>query len=154
VARRDVLGRSPAERAFERGGHAVNGVLDILWGVPAAARANRALLAGVLALAVAGLGFTVAAGGLGVVEAARAVPGQTGPGPVEGEGEGEEPGPGSSGEPGESPLTQESPAVESPAVESPPPSGSVSPTGESPTGVSPTGVSPTVVPSFQPIPSP
>ena len=94
VARRDVLGQSPAERAFERGGHAVNGVLDVLWSIPAAARANRALLAGVLALAVAGLAFTVPSGGLGVVEAARAVPGQTGTGSVEGEGEGKEPGPG------------------------------------------------------------
>jgi multicomponent Na+:H+ antiporter subunit D len=132
LARRDVLGMSPAERAFERGGHAVNGVLDILWSVPAAARMNRALLAGVLALVVAGLGFTVAAGGLGVVDAARAVPGQTGPGPVEGEGL--EPEPGSSGEPSESPLLPETPTAESP-----PPSGSEAPTE---------------VPSFQPIPSP
>ena len=140
VARRDVVGQSPAERAFERGGHAVNGVLDVLWSVPAAARANRALLAGVLALAVAGLGFTVAAGGLGVVEAARAVPGQTGPGPVEGDGERGARAAARRGSRANRRSTQESPPVESPAGrESAPPSGSAPPTG---------------VPSFQPLPSP
>jgi NADH:ubiquinone oxidoreductase subunit 2 (subunit N) len=138
VERRDIVGLSRAERAFERGGHAIGGVLDVLWSIPGAVRANRALLAGVLALAVAGLGFTVAAGGLGVVEAARAVPGQpTGPGPVEGEPPvdvpSEEPGPSESpssvSSPGESPLTVES---------APPASGPASPS---------------LGPSFQPLPS-
>lgn len=129
VARREVVGLSRAERAFERGGHAVGGVLDVLWSLPAALRANRALLAGVLALAVAGLGFTVAAGGLGVVEAARAVPGQpSGPGPVEGE---EPP----VVVPSDEPLPSESPRdIET----APPPSVSASPS---------------LGPSFQPLPS-
>jgi hypothetical protein len=82
IARRNVAGQSRAERAFERGSHVGGAALDVLWSLPAATRANRGLLAGVLALAVAGLALTVSAGGLGVVEAARAVPGDTGPGPV------------------------------------------------------------------------
>ena len=56
VARREVVGLSRAERAFERGGHAVGGVLDAPW-----ACRRRSVqpgdTAGVLALSVAGLGF-------------------------------------------------------------------------------------------------
>jgi formate hydrogenlyase subunit 3/multisubunit Na+/H+ antiporter MnhD subunit len=132
VERRDVVGKGPAERAFERGGHVMSAVLDVLWSVPAAIRSNRALLSGALALAVAVLAFTVASGGLGVVEAARAVPGQEpGPGPVPGESI--EPEPSAPvetqpGEPSESPPTE--PPVQSESA--------------------PTSVEP----SFQPVPSP
>jgi NADH:ubiquinone oxidoreductase subunit 2 (subunit N) len=84
---REVVGRSRTERVFERTGHALNGALDVIWLLPAAVRSNLGLLAGALALALAGLAFTVASGGLGVVEAATAVPaGPTGPGPIEGPG--------------------------------------------------------------------
>jgi NADH:ubiquinone oxidoreductase subunit 2 (subunit N) len=84
IPARQIVGQSRSERLFERGGHAVNGALDVIWLIPAAVRSNLGLLAGILALAVAGLGFTVASGGLGVVEAAGAVPVQpTGPGPIE-----------------------------------------------------------------------
>ena len=139
LAPRDVVGLSRAERAFERGGHALGGAIDVLWSMPAAFRANQALLAGVLALAVAGLGFTVAAGGLGVVEAARAVPGQpTGPGPVEGEPPLGEP---SEEVPSEEPLPSESPSSSPFTVETAPPA-SGPPASGSPVG-----------PSFQPLPS-
>src|SRR4029079_16782059 len=100
--------------AFERSGHAVGGVLDVLWSIPAAVRANRALLAGVLALAVAGLAFTVSSGGFGVVEASRAVPAQpSGPGPGE-----EGPGAPSSEEP--VPSGDLLPSEELPPSEGPP----------------------------------
>jgi hydrogenase-4 component B len=133
VVRREIVGLSRAERAFERGGHAIGGALDVLWSIPAAFGANQALLAGALALAVAGLGFTVAAGGLGVVEAARAVPGQpSGPGPVEGE---EPPVFPSEPQPSDSPLTIET----APPVDAAP--------GSQP-------ASPSVGPSFQPVPLP
>jgi NADH:ubiquinone oxidoreductase subunit 2 (subunit N) len=82
IAPRNVTGRSRTERAFERGSQAGGAALDVLWGLPAAFRANHGLLAGVLALAVAGVALTVSSGGLGVVEAAQAVPGDSGPGPV------------------------------------------------------------------------
>lgn len=141
VAHRDVVGLSPAERAFERGGHAINTALDVLWSIPAAVRANRALLAGILVLAVAGLGFTVSSGGFGVVEAARAVPAQpTGPGPVEGEG----PQPPSS----EEPLPSEV-APSEPLSSGPPPSAPVS-SGPTPAGETAPA---STEPSFQPLPS-
>ena len=146
VTPRDRVGLSRAERMFERGGHVVNGALDVAWAVPAVFRANRGLLVGVLALAMAGLAFTVAAGGLGVVEAARAVPGQqSGPGPGEGEGQ----------EPVES-LPVESVPIESCPIESVPvesPSSEPQPSG-SPLGVETAPSSPTTEPSFQPVPSP
>jgi NADH-quinone oxidoreductase subunit N len=141
VAHRDVVGLSPAERAFERGGHAINTALDVLWSIPAAVRANRALLAGILVLAVAGLGFTVSSGGFGVVEAARAVPAQpTGPGPVEGEG----PQPPSS----EEPLPSEV-APSEPLSSGPPPSAPLS-SGPPPAGETAPA---STEPSFQPLPS-
>jgi NADH:ubiquinone oxidoreductase subunit 2 (subunit N) len=144
VAWREVVGRSPAERAFERGGHVMNAVLDVLWSVPAAFRANGVLLAGILALAVAGLAFTVASGGLGVVEAARAVPGQdAGPGPVPGEEI--EPDPSGPIEPVPSESLEPLPTEPLP---------SASPAASSPSGSSP-GTSPAAsAPSFQPVPSP
>jgi formate hydrogenlyase subunit 3/multisubunit Na+/H+ antiporter MnhD subunit len=144
VARRDMVGLSRAERAFERGGHAIGTILDVLWSIPAAVRANRALLAAVLALAVAGLSFTVSSGGLGVVEASRAVPGQqSGPGPGEGEG---------SGAPG-----SEEPSSSDVPLESgePLPTGEPLPSESGPAG-SPSGpvsAPPSVEPSFLPLPS-
>jgi NADH:ubiquinone oxidoreductase subunit 5 (subunit L)/multisubunit Na+/H+ antiporter MnhA subunit len=83
VTARTVVGQSRTERAIERGSYAGGAALDVLWGLPAAVRANRGLLAGVVALAMAGLALTVSSGGLGVVEAASAAPGQeAAPGPV------------------------------------------------------------------------
>jgi NADH-quinone oxidoreductase subunit N len=73
--RRPMVGRSPTERAIERASHAVNGTLDVVWVVPTAARHNRMPIASAAVLGVAGLALLVALGGLGVREAARAVPG-------------------------------------------------------------------------------
>ena len=141
VAHRDIVGLSRAERAFERGGHAIGTALDVLWSIPAAVRANRALLAGILVLAVAGLGFTVSSGGFGVVEAARALPAQpTGPGPVEGEG----PQPPASEEPLPSDV-----APSGPSSTVPPPS---EPSSSGPPPAGQTAPAPTE-PSFQPLPS-
>ncbi|MFL5771195.1 MAG: proton-conducting transporter membrane subunit [Chloroflexota bacterium] len=140
IARRDVVGLSPAERAFERGGHAVGGAVDVFWSVPAAVRANRALLAGVLAVAVAGLALTVSSGGLGVVEAARAVPAHpSGPGPLEG--------PGASGS--EVPASAV-PGSEPPASAEPsqPPAVEGGPSEPATSG----GGSPSVPPTFLPVP--
>jgi hypothetical protein len=80
----------------------ISAVLDVLWALPSAGRANRTLIASIVVLGLAGLAFSVAAGGLGVPEAARAVPGEvTGPSesgaPVEAE-------PAGSGEPSFQPL--------------------------------------------------
>src|SRR4029079_13424569 len=86
VERRNLVGLSRAERAFERGGHAIGGGLDVLWGIPEAIRANRALLAGAIAVLVAALAPPVSAVGFGVVEASQAVPAPGGPGPAEGPG--------------------------------------------------------------------
>ena len=77
---RPVVGRSGTERAFERMSHFLSAAFDVAWIIPAALRANRVLLAGLLVLALSGLAIGVASGGLGVPEAARAVPGdQSGP---------------------------------------------------------------------------
>ena len=83
---RRVVGLSRAERAFERGGHAIGGSLDVLWGIPAAIRANRALLAGAIAVLVAALALSLSAGGFGVVEASQAVPVAGRPGAGRGSG--------------------------------------------------------------------
>ena len=138
VEGRRVVGLSRAERAFERGGHAIGGSLDVLWGIPAAIRANRALLAGAIAVLVAALALSLSAGGLGVVEASQAVPAPGGPGPAEG------PGAPSSEPPGSS-----SP-VESPGSESAP-QGQPQPTA-SPLSVEPPP--PSIGPSVQPSASP
>jgi formate hydrogenlyase subunit 3/multisubunit Na+/H+ antiporter MnhD subunit len=135
VAARPLVGLSGAERAFERGGNAIASVLDVIWAVPFVIRANRALLAGILALAVALLALTVAVGGLGVVEASRAVPGPPGPGPVEGPG---------------------APASQAPSSESPPVSGPVSAPISPPVSApvsAPQSVPSSAQPSFQPVPS-
>jgi formate hydrogenlyase subunit 3/multisubunit Na+/H+ antiporter MnhD subunit len=71
---RPMVGLGTTERLFERGAHAIGGGLDVLWVLPAAFRRNRMPLASVAVLTLAVLGWTVAAGGLGVPRAARAVP--------------------------------------------------------------------------------
>ncbi|HET7029694.1 MAG TPA: proton-conducting transporter membrane subunit [Candidatus Limnocylindrales bacterium] len=83
LPRRPIVGRGTFERTIERISHALAGTLDVLWTVPAGIRLNRTLLGSVAVLVLAGLGGAVAAGGLGVPEAARAVPvlGEPGPGP-------------------------------------------------------------------------
>jgi formate hydrogenlyase subunit 3/multisubunit Na+/H+ antiporter MnhD subunit len=81
--RRPMVGRGGIERGFERAAHAGTGALDILWVLPAATRQNRMPLASAAVLALAGLAFAVSGGGLGVPEAARAVPAISQPGPGE-----------------------------------------------------------------------
>jgi Proton-conducting membrane transporter len=119
VPSRPMVGLSPTERAFERTGHVLGGLLDILWAVPGALRANRTLIAALLVIALSGLSFTVAAGGLGLPDAARAAPGQQ-QGPTESEPPGgESPAPGETQlpVPSEPPLGSEPPASESPPSE-------------------------------------
>jgi formate hydrogenlyase subunit 3/multisubunit Na+/H+ antiporter MnhD subunit len=137
VAARRPMGLGRTERAFERGGHAIGGALDVLWNVPAVIRANRALLAGALALGVAVLALALSAGGLGVVEASRAVPGPAGPGPIEGPGA-----PGSS-EPAPSPSAPVSGPVSAP----------VSGPASSPSAPGSETAPPSAEPSFRPVPS-
>ena len=72
--RRPMVGLSRVERLFEKTSHAVAGVLDILWAIPAAIRLNRMPIASIAVLSLAGLAFAVSGGGLGVPEAARALP--------------------------------------------------------------------------------
>jgi NADH:ubiquinone oxidoreductase subunit 2 (subunit N) len=83
LPRRTMVGRGGLERAFERISHALGGALDVLWVLPVAGRTNRMPAAAIAVLLLSGLAFLVAAGGLGVPEAARAVPaiGGNGPGP-------------------------------------------------------------------------
>jgi hypothetical protein len=71
---RAMVGVGGMERLFERVSHAFGGLLDILWALPAATRQNRMPLASIAVLALAGLAFAVGNGGLGVPQAARAVP--------------------------------------------------------------------------------
>jgi formate hydrogenlyase subunit 3/multisubunit Na+/H+ antiporter MnhD subunit len=138
VEGRRVVGLSRAERAFERGGHAIGGSLDVLWGIPAAIRANRALLAGAIAVLVAALALSLSAGGFGVVEASQAVPAPGGPGPAEGPGASSSEAPGSSS-PVESPGSVSAPASA--------PQSSASPvSGEQ----APPSVGPSVFPSASP----
>ena len=72
--RRPMVGVSGVERLLERLSHGFAAILDILWALPAAARLNRAPLASLAVLALAGLSFAVSGGGLGVPQAARAAP--------------------------------------------------------------------------------
>jgi formate hydrogenlyase subunit 3/multisubunit Na+/H+ antiporter MnhD subunit len=125
VEGRHVVGLSRAERAFERGGHAIGGSLDVLWGIPAAIRANRALLAGAIAVLVAALALSLSAGGFGIVEASQAVPVPGGPGPAEGPGAPSSEPPGSSS-PAESPGSVSAPAS-APQSSGPPVSGEQAP---------------------------
>jgi NADH-quinone oxidoreductase subunit N len=148
---RPVRGRAGLERAFERANHAIRGGLDILWTVPAGARANRSLIAGVLVLSLAGLAFGVSAGGFGVSAAAAAVPAQGGEQPTGSEAPiGSEP-PAGSESPSESQPAIESPSpvqpTESPIRSAPPSAGSAPAVTSSP----PTGQSGS--PSFEPLPT-
>jgi formate hydrogenlyase subunit 3/multisubunit Na+/H+ antiporter MnhD subunit len=79
--RRPIVGVGIVERLFERSAHVIGGLLDQLWALPAAARLNGAPLASIAVLALAGLALAVASGGLGVPQAARAVPLVGEPGP-------------------------------------------------------------------------
>jgi hypothetical protein len=72
--RRPMIGVSGVERILERLSHAFAAMLDILWALPDAARLNRMPLASLAVLVLAGLAFAVSSGGLGVAQAARAVP--------------------------------------------------------------------------------
>ena len=81
LPRRPMVGTSGVERGLERASHAAGGLLDVVWVLPAAARLNRMPIASAAVLVLAGLAFVVAGGGLGVPEAARAVPVALQPGP-------------------------------------------------------------------------
>jgi hypothetical protein len=152
VPSRPVHGGVRLERALERTNQAVRGGLDVLWTVPAGVRANRSLIAGVLVLGLAGLAFTVSAGGLGVSAAAAAVPAQSGEQPTGSEAPlGSEP-----------PEGSESPEASEPATESEPPSSSQPAASPSPTpplsGSGPAVSSsppprPSEGPSFEPLPT-
>ena len=148
-----MRGRGGTERAFERTSHVLSGVLDILWTVPAGLRTNRSLIAGVLVLALAGLSFVVASGGIGVPVAA-AIPAQsaepTSSEPPASEAPGSE-APGSEA-PGGSPVPGSEAPSEAPPVE---PSPSAVPSAPSPVGSgSPvTSRPPGPAPSFQPLPT-
>jgi NADH:ubiquinone oxidoreductase subunit 2 (subunit N) len=80
--RRPMVGSGTIERLFERSSHAFAGLLDVLWALPAATWLNRMPLASIAVLLLAGLAFAVSDGGMGVPQAARAVPviGEPGPG--------------------------------------------------------------------------
>lgn len=124
---RPMVGQSGMERAFERTSHLLSAILDVLWVVPAALRANRVLIAGLLVLSLSSLAVGAAAGGFGVPEAARAVSGQvTGP-------TGSEP-PGEGTEPSSSPGTTSS---AEPTESNPPPSESAEESGAPSTSGSP-----------------
>ncbi len=121
---RATVGRGGMERAFERTSHLLSAALDVLWVVPAALRANRVLIAGLLVVALSGLALGTAAGGFGVPEAAAAAPGDvsglTGSEPPDGESQ-----PPASAAPTRTPAPPtESPAASEPASGSPSSSGS------------------------------
>jgi formate hydrogenlyase subunit 3/multisubunit Na+/H+ antiporter MnhD subunit len=149
MPRREMVGLSPVERGFEKAGHAAGGALDLAWTVPAGIRRNRMGLASITVLALGVLAVAVAAGGLGVPAAARAVPAIVEPGP----GQPTEPNePAESTSPSGAPSTapgEESPAAESPAAESPEASAPLdepSPGAESPALESPGAESPAASP--------
>ena len=129
LPKRPIVGQSGTERAFERTRHAMSGAIDVAGVVPAALRLNRVLIASLLVLALSGLAFAVATGGLGVPRAAGAVPGQD-VGPVGSEA------------PGESVPPEE-------GEESAPPETEVPPSSEAPPATEP----PAASPSFQSLPS-
>ncbi len=103
VPSRPIVGRGGLERGFGRVSHALGGALDVLWVLPAAGRLNRMPLAAAAVLLLSGLGFLVAGGGLGVPDAARAVPELGGAGPGPSAVPGESPAPGDSSAPGGEP---------------------------------------------------
>jgi hypothetical protein len=151
---RPMRGRGGTERAFERTSHALGGSLDLLWTVPAGLRSNRSLIAGVLVLALAGLSFVVAAGGLGVPVAA-AIPAQSA------EPTGSEPPASEAPSGSETPAGSEGPGATAPVSAAPSggppvePSPSAVPSAPAPAGASSpvTSRPPGPAPSFQPLPT-
>jgi NADH:ubiquinone oxidoreductase subunit 2 (subunit N) len=143
VPSRPIVGRGGMERAFERTSHAINGLIDVLWTVPAGLRANRSLIAGLLVLSLAGLSFVVSAGGLGVPAAAAAIPVQA----VEPPGESEPP------EESVSPSDAESPAGSGQPFETTSPSEPAEPSPPFGSGVPSGSPPPGGAPSFQPLPT-
>ena len=131
--RRRMVGVAALERFLERIGHAIGGIFDQVWALPAAARLNRVPLASIGVLVLAGLAAAVAAGGLGVPEAARAVPVITLPG---------EPGAGPGFQPVPEPSAAAAPGASGPSR--PPVAGSTTPGGA---GASANPGSPAVAPS-------
>ncbi|HLQ48192.1 MAG TPA: hypothetical protein VK233_04410, partial [Candidatus Dormibacteraeota bacterium] len=161
---RPMRGQGRSERALERTTHALSGVLDFSWTLPAGVRANRSLIAGVLVLGLAGLSFAVSAGGLGVSAAAAAVPAQGGEPPTGSEAPiGSEPPVGSESPGASVPATgSEQPAGSEPLSPSPSPSpsqssGSPSPTpplsGSTHAVPSSPPASESAGPSFEPVPT-
>lgn len=140
MPRRPMIGQSGTERAFERARHALGGAVDVAWVVPEALRANRTPIAAALVLILSGLSLGVASGGLGVPEAARAVPGQEqGPGPSQSESP-----------PSEPPATATPPIeTEAPSVSAPPASGGSPIASEAPASSAPSA-SPTLLSSPSP----
>jgi hypothetical protein len=112
--RRPMVGVGAMERLLQRSSHAFAGLLDVLWALPAATRLNRMPLASIAVLALAGLAFVVSGGGLGVPQAARAVPAVGEPGSAG------EPSPSPTGSPAATPAT-------TPAITFQPIGGSASP---------------------------
>ena len=112
VPTRPFVGRAGQGPTIQRAGYALNEALEAARVVPAAIRMNRAIVAGLLVLALSGIAFGVAAGGFGVSAAAAAVPGQDA-GPSEA--------------PTEGPATTDEPSSEPTESRSPAPSPSVSP---------------------------
>lgn len=123
--RRPIVGDPGLERLLGRVGHALAGVLDQVWALPAAVRLNRVPLASVGVVVLAGLALVVAGGGLGVAAAARAVPaisvpagGGSGFEPVPGPSAAAVPGPGISAAPSIGAPTGGSSGAASPAASS------------------------------------
>jgi NADH:ubiquinone oxidoreductase subunit 2 (subunit N) len=133
---RPGIGRTDTGRGTGRAGQAMSGGVDILSTVPAGLRANRALIAAVLVVVLAGISLAVSVGGFGVPAAARAVPGLV-PSPAESEP------PGAESEP---PAESSPPASES----EPPASPGASSSSPGASGVAPSA---SPEPSFQPLPS-
>jgi NADH:ubiquinone oxidoreductase subunit 2 (subunit N) len=67
---RPVTGRVAIDRAIDGLGARTGGRADLVWSLPAAIRWNRVPIGSVVVLVLAGLGMTVAGGGLGVRAAA------------------------------------------------------------------------------------
>jgi hypothetical protein len=152
---RPMLGRGGLERAFERTNHAMNGLIDILWTVPSGLRANRALIAAVLVLSLAGLSVAVSAGGLGVPAAAAAIPAQNGETPTGSDTPGETE-PAGSAEPSEPEPSKREPSSSPEAVPgSTAPSGTTAPSASRlPAASGSSGASlPPGPPSFEPLPT-
>jgi NADH:ubiquinone oxidoreductase subunit 2 (subunit N) len=155
---RPMRGQGRSERALERTTHALSGVVELSWAMPAGVRANRSLIAGVLVLGLAGLSFAVSAGGLGVSAAAAAVPAQGGEPPTGSEAPiGSEPPEGSESPEVSEPATESEPPIESPSPSPRQAAGSPSPTppvsGSTPALPSGSPASESAGPSIEPVPT-